>query len=74
MGTEQATMAESLTCVGCGVEFVQCMAALSRYDNRTNICSDCGSLEGLAQFAAVARGSDPKAILTAPGKLAEGIV
>lgn len=35
--------------------------ALSRWDNKTEICSDCGSEEALIQWSALNRGADDKA-------------
>lgn len=61
-----------LVCPGCTAEFPEHLGALSRYDNRTDICSDCGSMEGIAQFHAMQAGRDARSVLKAPGKLAEG--
>ena len=46
-------------------------SALSRFDNRTPICSDCGRKEGLAQARAVGEGRDPHTVIAAPGVLRE---
>jgi hypothetical protein len=61
-----------LVCPGCTAEFPEHLGAVSRYDNRTDICSDCGSMEGIAQFYAMQAGHDARTVLKAPGKLAEG--
>ena len=61
-----------LVCPGCTAEFPEHLGAVSRYDNRTDICSDCGSMEGIAQFYAMQAGRDARSVLKAPGKLAEG--
>jgi hypothetical protein len=58
-------------CPGCAAPLPENEArtALSRYDNATRICSACGEKEGLAQFAAHARGEEPRAALVGPGQL-----
>lgn len=37
--------------------------ALSRYDNETYVCSECGQVEAMIQFAAAQRGDDPNAAM-----------
>jgi hypothetical protein len=58
-------------CPGCGATLPAnpALGALSRFDNTTRICSDCGTKEGLAQFAAASRGEDPRRVLAGPGRL-----
>jgi len=56
-------------CNGCGKEFDAIRGALSRYDNKTMVCSDCGSEEGMAQYVAQSYNIDPKAILFGAGKI-----
>ena len=55
-------------CVGCGAEYEVRKAALSRYDNKTHICSTCGLLEAGIQLDALRIGLDPHAALSSPGK------
>jgi RNase P subunit RPR2 len=57
-------------CVGCNAILRYPLVALSRFDNRTSICSDCGSWEAVVQFDAQARGKNPREALAAPGKRA----
>lgn len=47
------------------------LSALSRFDNTTWICSECGRREGLAQARAVGNGVDPKLVLSGPGTIIE---
>ena len=56
-------------CGGCGKQFDAIRGALSRYDNKTMICSDCGSEEGMAQYVAQSYNIDPKSILFGAGKI-----
>jgi hypothetical protein len=66
-------MPDPRPCPGCAKPLPEntLLAALSRFDNTTAICSDCGRREGLAQFAAQARGEDPRKVLAGPGRLAD---
>lgn len=56
-------------CNGCKNEFDSARGALSRYDNKTLVCSDCGQDEGVAQFAAWSYNIDPKSILLGAGQV-----
>jgi hypothetical protein len=58
-----------MACEGCGKVFEKVMGALSRYDNKTLVCSDCGTEEGMAQFLAMSNGINPKSVLMAPAKV-----
>ena len=58
-----------MDCVGCGQEFDLARGALSRYDNKTLVCSDCGQDEGMAQFVAWSSSIDPKSVILAAGKV-----
>jgi rRNA maturation endonuclease Nob1 len=58
-----------LQCHGCGNVFEEARGALSRYDNKTLVCSDCGTEEGMAQFVAMSNGINPKSVLMAPAKV-----
>lgn len=40
-------LAEGTICPVCGVKFQEVVGALSRRDNKTRICSDCGTREAL---------------------------
>ena len=48
-------------CPRCGEPFTG-YPALSRWDNRTSICSDCGTSEALMQFS-LASQTDPRGCL-----------
>ncbi len=54
-------------CNGCHEQFNPDMGALSRYDNKTKICSSCGTSEAIVQFSAARYNLDPKSVLEAPG-------
>jgi hypothetical protein len=56
-------------CVGCGKEFDPTKGALSRYDNKTIVCSDCGQEEGMAQYVAWSYNIEPQSVLLAAGKV-----
>jgi predicted RNA-binding Zn-ribbon protein involved in translation (DUF1610 family) len=40
-------LADGINCPKCGVRFVKKYGSLSRRDNKTYICSACGTLEGI---------------------------
>jgi hypothetical protein len=61
---------ETQKCLGCDAAFELSRAALSRYDNKTHICSQCGQLEAFIQFEAQRIGLDPQAALASPGRAA----
>jgi hypothetical protein len=56
-------------CPGCSKPFHRPTSALSRFDNKTDICALCGHAEGIAQYAAAQAGLDPRSVLRAPGRL-----
>jgi hypothetical protein len=56
-------------CPGCSKPFHRPTSALSRFDNKTDICASCGHVEGIAQYAAAQAGLDPHAVLRSPGRL-----
>jgi hypothetical protein len=56
-------------CNGCSKRFDATKGALSRYDNSTKVCSDCGQEEGMAQFVAYGYNIDPASILLGAGKI-----
>jgi hypothetical protein len=66
-------MTAPLRCPGCSAALPadRAQTALSRFDNQTRICSDCGRREGLAQARAVGDGVDPALVLAGPGKILE---
>jgi predicted RNA-binding Zn-ribbon protein involved in translation (DUF1610 family) len=68
MELENREIQETENCVGCGAEYEVRKAALSRYDNKTHVCSTCGLLEASIQLDALRIGLDPHAVLSAPGK------
>lgn len=41
---------EVTICPRCGTEFLVHLAALSRRDNKTLICSECGTMEAMEDF------------------------
>jgi hypothetical protein len=43
-------MVEKKACPLCGNEFDQNLSAISRFDNKTEICSKCGKREALHPF------------------------
>lgn len=47
---EDLTMDTNFTCPRCGDVFRRCYPALSRVDNKTPICPDCGTQEGLDDY------------------------
>jgi RNase P subunit RPR2 len=55
-------------CKGCGSRMQYPFVALSRFDNRTKVCSECGTWEAMIQFGAMADGSNPRQALAGPGK------
>lgn len=55
-------------CAGCGKGITIPMVAMSRYDNRTLLCSECGAYEAMVQWNAYRTGSDPRKALSAPGR------
>lgn len=61
------------SCPGCAAPLPldPAQAAISRFDNTTRICSECGRREGLAQARAVGDGVDPKLVLSGPGTIIE---
>jgi len=50
-------------CKGCNQRLRHPFVALSRYDNKTAVCSDCGVIEASAQFNAMIEGKNPKTAL-----------
>jgi RNase P subunit RPR2 len=56
-------------CKGCGERMRYPFVALSRFDNRTKVCSDCGTYEAMVQFTAMVDGTDPRRVLVGPGRL-----
>lgn len=66
----------STPCPGCSrpLPADRARSALSRFDNRTRICSSCGVSEGMAQAIAVGEGRDPRSVLVSPGIVAPEIV
>lgn len=38
-------------CPRCGADFILRFGALSRYDNWSKVCADCGVLEAMAQWS-----------------------
>ena len=56
-------------CNGCSNNFDAARGALSRYDNTTMVCSDCGQEEGMAQFVAYGYNINPQSILLGAGKI-----
>jgi len=55
-------------CKGCGSRMQYPFVALSRFDNRTKVCSDCGTYEAMVQFSAMTSGSNPHQALIGPGR------
>jgi len=43
-------METNFTCPRCGDHFRRCYPALSRVDDKTNICSDCGEDEAMSAY------------------------
>lgn len=60
-------MGKKTKCPACGAAMLSPFVALSRFDNRTKVCSDCGTYEAMVQFDALMGGRDPKGALKAPG-------
>lgn len=60
-------MSKSIECPGCGDNFEEPRAALSRFDNKTKVCSECGAYEAMIQFDADQSGYDPRQVLTGFG-------
>lgn len=56
-------------CKGCRKRMRYPFVALSRFDNRTKVCSECGTFEAMVQFAAMADGTDPRRVLVGPGRV-----
>jgi hypothetical protein len=58
-------------CPGCAIPLPAdlALAALSRFDSRTRVCSACGTKEGIAQYEARKMGEDVRDVLIAPGRL-----
>ena len=71
IGWAVSEFGEYSQCPSCEELFDEGRGALSRFDNRTKICSPCGTYEGLAQFAAFSMGVDPKKVLVGVGDVAE---
>jgi len=57
-------------CAGCGTGIQIPMVAMSRYDNRTLLCSECGAYEAMVQWNAYRTGADPQKALASPGHAA----
>jgi hypothetical protein len=55
-------------CAGCEKAITIPMVAMSRYDNRTLLCSECGAYEAMVQWHAYRTGLDPQKALSAPGR------
>ena len=55
-------------CAGCGERMRYPFVALSRFDNRTKVCSDCGTYEAMVQFTAMVSGNDPRQALVGAGR------
>ena len=53
-------MNKNQECPRCGDEYTG-FPALSRWDNKSDICGECGTVEALLQFEA--RNDDPKAVV-----------
>ena len=60
-------MSKPIECPGCGNNFEEPRAALSRFDNKTKVCSECGQYEAMVQIDAMFSGYDPRASLTGFG-------
>lgn len=43
-------METNFTCPRCGDHYRRCYPALSRVDNKTSVCSDCGTEEALEDY------------------------
>jgi transcription elongation factor Elf1 len=41
---------ETMICPRCGKEFLKYLAALCRVDNKTLICSECGTQEAMEDY------------------------
>jgi hypothetical protein len=55
-------------CAGCGAGILIPMVAMSRYDNTTLLCSECGAYEAMVQWNAYRTGKDPRKALASPGR------
>jgi hypothetical protein len=54
---------ERVKCKGCGIKLKQPYVALSRYDNKTAVCPECGVIEASIQFNAMLEGRNPQTAL-----------
>jgi predicted RNA-binding Zn-ribbon protein involved in translation (DUF1610 family) len=45
-----------LICPNCGIKFMEACGALSRYDNKTKLCSKCGMKEAIESLEALKGG------------------
>jgi hypothetical protein len=50
-------------CKGCGIKLKHPYTALSRFDNKTPVCPECGVIEASIQFNAMLAGKNPKTAL-----------
>ena len=57
-------MSKPIECPGCGDKFEETRAALSRFDNKTKVCSECGTFEAMVQIDAMFSGYDASQVLT----------
>lgn len=57
-------MIKTIECPGCGDKFPEHKAALSRFDNKTKVCSECGTFEAMVQIDAMFAGYDAREVLT----------